>query len=240
MTVTQIASAGRRRAPRLAGDARRAQIIAAACEFFSENGFAGPTRDLAASIGVTQALLYRYFDSKTDLIDAVFADVFRDHWSEGALERFKATPEQPMVDRVCAAYAGMVERMTSVATRLFFRAGLDAHTTPIYRSAAKSWPLWLAMLEEWRRLEDLPTLAEKPMTEGERALMLAFHSSMVMIRVRQYVFRVPRKLSDADEIRQVAETQDAGIRAVLRRIHSGEASAERAMPAAANDELEAA
>lgn len=238
MSVTQIASVARRRAPRLAGDARRAQIITAACEFFAESGFSGPTRDLAASIGVTQALLYRYFDSKTDLIDAVFAEVFRSHWSDGALETFTASEDQPMVDRVVDVYAGMLERMTSVATRLFFRAGLDAYPEPIYRSAAKSWPIWNAMLDAWRKAEGLPPLSETPMMEGERVLMLAFHNAMVMIRVRQFIFRAPRTLDDADEIRQIAETQDAGIRAVLRSLHAGEAGGRRSALAGAT--LEAA
>lgn len=227
MSITHIASVARRRAPRLAGDARRAQIIAAASAFFAESGFSGPTRDLAASIGVTQALLYRYFDSKTDLIDAVFADVFRNHWSDGALEAFAATEGRPMVDRIADVYAGMIERMPGVATRLFFRAGLDAYPEPIYRSAAKSWPVWNAMLDAWRACEDLPSLAEKPMMEGERVLMLAFHNAMVMIRVRQYVFGAPRTLDDADEVRQIAETQDAGVRAVLRQLHAGKASPDR-------------
>jgi len=243
MTITSIMNRGepivRPRAARLAGDVRRAQIIAAACQFFAENGFSGPTRDLAASIGVTQALLYRYFDSKTDLIDAVFAEVFREHWSVGALERFEASAGAPMADRVAEVYGHMLPRMTPTATRLFFRAGLDAYAEPIYRSASKSLPLWNAMLAEWRREEGLPTLAGKPMLEGERMLMIALHNAMTMIRVREHVFRTPRWLSDADEIRQISETQDAGIRVVLRRLHAGEAS-ERRCAIADNPSLEAA
>lgn len=221
----------RRRAPRLTGDARRAQIVAAACTFFADNGFSGPTRDLAASIGVTQALLYRYFDSKTDLIDAVFAEVFRDHWAEGAVETLKATADLPMVERASAVYEGMVSRMTCTATRLLFRAGLDNYPGPIFKSANRCWPTWTAMLDEWRREEGLPSLAERPMLEGERTLMLSFHNAMVMIRVREHVFHAPRVLSDAEEIRQVAETHDVGIREVLRRLHGADAHDARSLPA---------
>lgn len=230
----------RRRAPRLAGDARRAQIIEAASRFFADHGFSGPTRDLAASIGVTQALLYRYFDSKTDLIDAVFAEVFRTHWSDAALERFEADAGRPMVDRLSDVYVAMLAVVTGTATRLFFRAGLDAYAGPISRSAALSWPLWTAIIEAWRQEEGLPPLAQTPMLEGERALVMAFHDAMIMIRVREHVLHVERRLSDADEIRQVAETHDAGARSVLARLHAADAGL-RSMPSPANvDEAQVA
>ncbi|GLK68636.1 TetR/AcrR family transcriptional regulator [Hansschlegelia plantiphila] len=225
--VEPIDVAARRRAPRLAGDARRQQIVQAACRFFADNGFSGPTRDLAASIGVTQALLYRYFDSKTALIEAVFAEVFRNHWSVGALEGFRASAGEPMAERVASVYARMLPQMSCTATRLFFRAGLDSYSEPIYHGSMRNWPVWTAMLENWRCEEGLPPLAGKPLMEGERTLMLALHHAMVTIRVREYIFHTPRTLDDADDIAQVAETYDAGIRAVLRRLHAGQASAGR-------------
>ena len=221
----------RRRAARLSGEARRAQIITAACQFFAENGFAGPTRDLAASLGITQALLYRYFDSKTELIDAVFAEVFRRQWSLGALDRLHATAGAPMVERVAAVYEGLLSSVTSTATRLFFRAGLDAYAGPIYRSAAENWPVGIALLQEWRREEGLPTLAVTPLLQGERALMTALHDAMIMIRVREFVLGLPAAMGDAEEIRQIAETFDAGVRVVLRTLHAGQAGPGRLAPA---------
>ncbi|MFD1333370.1 TetR/AcrR family transcriptional regulator [Methylopila musalis] len=231
MTVTHLASVARKRAPRLAGDARRAQIVTAACSFFADNGFSGPTRDLAASIGVTQALLYRYFESKTDLIEAVFVEAFRSHWSEGALEAFAASAGEPMVDRVSQVYAGMIGRMTATTTRLLFRAGLDSYAEPVERNLARSWPVWTALLDQWRAEEGVPPLSERPLLEGERTLMHAFHNAMLTIRVRAFVFGFAPTLDDAEEIRQVAETHDAGVRSVLRILHSGAVTTPRALPA---------
>lgn len=223
MTMTPVIELGegaiRRRAPRLAGDMRRAQIIEAASRFFADHGFSGPTRDLAASIGVTQALLYRYFDSKTDLIDAVFAEVFRTSWSDAALERFEAEHDRPVVERLVDVYRAMLSGVTATATRLFFRAGLDNHAGPISRCEELSWPLWTAIIEAWRREEELPSLALLPLLEGERALVATLHDAMIMIRVREHVLQVERRLDDANEIRQVAETYDVGARVVLARLH---------------------
>lgn len=65
---------------RLSYEARKEQIVAAAVELFAENGFDGSTRDIAQRAGITQPLLYRYFPSKEDLIEAVYEKVYLDRW----------------------------------------------------------------------------------------------------------------------------------------------------------------
>ena len=50
---------------------REAQIVAEAVRFFAETGFEGQTRELAARLGITQPLLYRYFPTKEALFLAV-------------------------------------------------------------------------------------------------------------------------------------------------------------------------
>jgi AcrR family transcriptional regulator len=51
---------------------RREQILAAATEAFARNGFVATGLDeIAAQAGVTRVILYRHFDSKTDLYQAV-------------------------------------------------------------------------------------------------------------------------------------------------------------------------
>ena len=58
-----------RRMPRVQ---RREQILTAATEAFARSGFAATSlEDIAAEAGVTRVILYRHFDSKTDLYQAV-------------------------------------------------------------------------------------------------------------------------------------------------------------------------
>ena len=230
----------RRRAPRLAGDVRRALIVEAASRFFAEQGFSGPTRDLAASIGVTQALLYRYFDSKSDLIDSVFSAVFQSRLCDEAVERFAASDHEPLVERLVDVYETMLPRMTSIATRLLFRAGLDSYAEPVKGTFELTTAFTAALVDAWRREEKLPPLSETPLLEGERSLVHAMHDAMMMIRVREHVLQSTKRLGDSDEIRQVAETQDAGIRAVMRRLHQGKASEGRLTEAVEADTLAAA
>ena len=57
---------------RLPRTERREQIIAAATRAFAGAGFAATNLDdIAAEAGVSRAILYRHFDSKTDLYQAV-------------------------------------------------------------------------------------------------------------------------------------------------------------------------
>ena len=52
----------------------------AAIKFFSEEGFDGSTHNFAKKIGITQPLIYRYFDLKDQLIREVYNAVFEGRW----------------------------------------------------------------------------------------------------------------------------------------------------------------
>ncbi len=59
-------------ARRLPRAQRREQILTAATEAFARTGFAATSlEDIAAEAGITRVILYRHFDSKTDLYQAV-------------------------------------------------------------------------------------------------------------------------------------------------------------------------
>jgi AcrR family transcriptional regulator len=87
---------------RLGPEERREQILSAAICHFAEVGLTGTTRDVAARAGVTQALLYRYFASKAELLEAVFQRVFLGRldprWQEAIRDR-----GVPLRERLCAS-----------------------------------------------------------------------------------------------------------------------------------------
>ncbi len=69
MTVADTSIQRVRRLPRAQ---RREQILAAATRAFARSGFAATSLDdIAAEAGITRVILYRHFDSKTDLYQAV-------------------------------------------------------------------------------------------------------------------------------------------------------------------------
>lgn len=86
---------------------RREQILAAATEAFARSGFAATSLDdIAAQAGIARVLLYRHFDSKTDLYQAVLDRMcarldahveepvggFTDHSIDGLLEAAVESP----------------------------------------------------------------------------------------------------------------------------------------------------
>jgi AcrR family transcriptional regulator len=57
------------------GDERRAQLLRAAVELFSRKGFTGTTtKEIAQSVGVSEAMLFRHFASKDELYGAILDD----------------------------------------------------------------------------------------------------------------------------------------------------------------------
>lgn len=57
---------------RLAAEDRREQIVRAAIELFAQRGFNGTTtREIAQAVGVNEALIFRYFQTKQDLYAAI-------------------------------------------------------------------------------------------------------------------------------------------------------------------------
>ena len=67
---------------RLSPAVREQEILSGAIEYFATFGFEGQIRGLAAQLGVSHGLLYRYFPSKEDVIDRGYQVVFLDRWSD--------------------------------------------------------------------------------------------------------------------------------------------------------------
>ncbi len=102
--MTDVAETGdtssRRRLP---PSERRQQIVEGAVAFFAEVGLDGNTRDLAKRIGVTQSLLFNYFATKDDLIEAVYEKVYLGRLSPDWPERL-TNREVPLRRRLLDFY----------------------------------------------------------------------------------------------------------------------------------------
>ena len=88
---------------RLRQENREQQILEEAVSFFAEKGISGKTRELAARLGITQPLLYRYFPTKRDLIEGVFEKVYlhnlNPEWLKTITDR-----DRTLQDRLCEFY----------------------------------------------------------------------------------------------------------------------------------------
>jgi AcrR family transcriptional regulator len=96
--VTGIGGVGRPRltAPRRPGASGRDQILDAAAQMFSEQGYsATSTRRIAEAVGVKQASLYYHFASKQDILTELLAGTVRPSLAFSA--RLARTDEPPHV-----------------------------------------------------------------------------------------------------------------------------------------------
>ena len=79
--------------PRMAGDARKLQILRVAVSLFSQRGFRGTTtKEIAQAAGVSEAMVFRHFATKEELYAAIL-----DHkaCAEGPID-----PEQMVADAI--------------------------------------------------------------------------------------------------------------------------------------------
>jgi AcrR family transcriptional regulator len=206
-----------RRKPAAYGE-RRALIVDAARRVFAEYGFATSTREIADAIGVAQPLLYKYFPSKDDLIEAVFTDRYE-------ADNFAPPPEiledesETLEARLTEFYSVFVGQPGGEFVRLFLRGALDKIPVALmYRSTLNERVL-KPVIAAFRRDVGAPAFAKKPMMEKEREAALVLHASVIFLVIRTYVYDAPSQLGFNAALSLAVRTNTAGIRTLFREWH---------------------
>ncbi|WP_346899087.1 TetR/AcrR family transcriptional regulator [uncultured Roseibium sp.] len=169
---------------RLPPGERRQQIVDGAVAFFAEVGLEGNTRDLAKRLGVTQSLLFNYFATKDDLIEAVYEQVYLNRLS----------PDWPtrLTDRSVSLRQRLLDFYTEYSTlifqyewmRIFMFSGL--YGAQLNRRYLKHLgdvilrPL-LGELELAARSDEVPVMED----------IWNLHGGIVYIGIRQHIYRMP-------------------------------------------------
>lgn len=177
----------RRRLPR---GTRKGRIVAEAARHFAVHGFAASTRDLAGAMGVTQALLYRYFPSKQALIDQVFETLFIERWKP-AWDPLIGDRSRPLEARLIDFYRAFLGNMTQVSMRLFMRAALDGQGFPDRYTLALNDRILGPIVAELRHAAGLADPPRGHLLNGERELALMLHGGMVFLGIRKHIYGTP-------------------------------------------------
>lgn len=214
---------------RLPPEERRRAIVEEAARFFAERGFDGPTRALAERLGVTQALLYRYFPSKESLIEDVFRTVFADNWDPG-WAAILADRSRPLEDRLVAFYRAYLGRGSAVSARLFMRANLDGVGYAKRYSVPLTERLLRPVLAECRHAAELPDVDTEPMTYDERELVMALHGAIVFLSIRRNIYGTPLPEDLSAPIAGIVRAFLPGALDELRRLHASGAVADGRPP----------
>jgi AcrR family transcriptional regulator len=170
---------------------RERLIVEAAVGFFAENGFEGQTRKLAASLGITQPLLYRYFPSKEKLIDRVYQEVFIGRWNPD-WEAWLEDHEQPLPQRLTRFYRDYAHILLAPDFfRLFILSGLkglDFNTRHIENLRKRIFP---RVVEALRRAYDMPSCESISPTETEIELVWGLHAAILNLGIRRWIHGLP-------------------------------------------------
>jgi AcrR family transcriptional regulator len=189
---------------RLEPQARREQIVTGAVAYFAEVGFGGTTRDLARRIGITQALLYRYFASKSELVEAVFERVFLDRLSPHWNDEIRDTT-QPLDHRLRHFYRQYAAAIfTYEWMRIFMWAGLAGEALNLRYLTRVGDSLLSALRDEIAKDGRYRT--------PEMEEMWALHGSIVYLGIRRFIYQLPTPDDVGPVIDRSVERFLAGLR----------------------------
>lgn len=182
---------GTGRVTRLPRGERHKTIVAAAAHFFAEYGFQGGTRALASRLGVTQALLYRYFRSKDDLIDAVLEALAERRQPPEPSEILEGDP--PLADRAGDLFVAYLGAFDPVDLRLMLRAALDGLDMVESLDGQYRRRLARPTVAALRAETELPDLGQRPMLVGEREMTDALYGSVLFTAARKALAPPPEE-----------------------------------------------
>ena len=169
---------------RMPVEKRRQSMLDDAATHFADHGFESTTRDIAEALGVTQALIYKHFNSKEDFIERTLERVFAIDTDDAPWINLK----NPIEDELLRFYRGFVGRSSEIRMKLFIRAGLDGRSWPTKRGHQLNNGLFLPTIAALRDRANLPNFNTIPAMRGERELVMTLHASMVFLGIRRHIY----------------------------------------------------
>lgn len=135
---------------------RREQILAAATRAFARSGFAATgLEDVAAEAGISRAILYRHFDSKTDLYRAALERARARLTAVAGAREYSYANLEAMLGVAAEDPAGFQLLFRHAAREPEFRGEMDRFRTAMVRAAFRqlsevvpdrAWARWAAHL----------------------------------------------------------------------------------------------
>ena len=173
---------------RLAPDARAQQILEGAIGYFAEFGFDGGTRALATYLGISQALLFRYFPNKAALVDRVYEVVFLNRWNPD-WKPLLTRRDLPLAERLTTFYRDYhrsIDRYEVIRISLFSAL---RHESISQRYFARLRDQLIApIVAECRAHLGLPPPESLPLNPLEEQLVFSLHASVIYGIMRKHVF----------------------------------------------------
>ena len=199
---------------RLSSEERREEFVQKAIEFFAEQGFDSSTRELAKRLGVTQPLLYRYFQSKEDLIAEVYEAVYVRRW-RADWDELIADRSVPLRERLIGFYHAYTEVVFQRDwMRIFFSAGLKGGAINRRYLDRVRTRILEPIIREFRHERGLPA---DNVTKEEVELAWTMHGGIYYFGIRTEIYgQTPIK-----DLGFVVTNSVENLLATLDRFHRG-------------------
>lgn len=188
--VKAIAVTGSQRLRRrFAPEARARMILEGAITFFAEHGFDGQIRDLAGTLGVSQALIFTYFGNKGALLEKVYDEVYLSRWRDAWLGEL-CDRSHPLSERLEAFYLSYLDTIDEpIWIRIVLQSGLaNNELTHRYVSRRVEQILQVLMAEIRDHFgATLATMDDADLYERSWDLQASFVYGLI----RKHVWRLP-------------------------------------------------
>lgn len=205
------------RSARLSPSERKKLIIEEAVKYFAEVGFDAGTRPLAARLGVTQPLIFRYFPNKDDLLQAVYSEVFLSRWRI-EWEHLLEDRSRPLRDRLIEFYNSYTEVIFHPKwMRIFLFAGLKAMDLNRWYIKFVEERIHRRICAEIRAESGISRSG--PVSGRELELYWEFHGGIFYYGVRRFAYGVPVHLDLPAFIEASVDSLLKGMPAVIAKRH---------------------
>lgn len=165
-------------------------ILEQAAEFFASNGPAASTRALARTLGITQALLYRYFPSKEALVRAVYQERFGDRWDPAWAQTLRDRT-RPLDERLVEFFASYIDRLSAPDYRLWMRAALEGWSFARFYHQDLVEHVLTPIIAELRHEAALESFESRPAMYGEQEIAFNLHGALTFVRIRRDIYGAP-------------------------------------------------
>jgi len=168
----------------LAAD-RRDHILREATRYFAEFGLAAGTTELARRIGITQPLLYKYFETKEALLVAVYERLFPQNW-DPALEALLEDESLSVETRLTRFYQHFArDVLTYDHVRLFLFSGLTNSALNARYYAVLTQRIFTRIARALRRA--FLRGAAGPIRKAEIELVQSLHAAVYHVAFRRWL-----------------------------------------------------
>lgn len=206
-----------RKRVRMRPQEREQQIVEGAIRYFSEHGFDVDTRGLAAQLGITHSLLFRYFPNKDALIERVYREIFVARWNP-YWEILIEDRSQSIEARMHAFFQDYARTVLDRDwIRVFFFAGLKGSPLNAKFLAMMRARVLLPLCRELRHGLNLPAVPDERITEFEQELVWGIIGRIVYFGVRKWIYQTPVPDDLAQHIDATVDAFFDGVGSVLLR-----------------------